>query len=258
MSWRAKIARWSTDNLHALAGAEPRMPETLNDRAADAWEPLVAIADLAGGDWPERARAAAIEVSDNAQEASRDDDVDILLLADIRDAFAVFEARVSSDALTDRLVGLEGRPWAEWKNGKPLTKNQLSRRLREKYRIASEALDFGGAEGRKRGYRFAHFADAFERYLPQDGNSTRELVQTYENIGENAAIELVTGTRDHEFEKGQNTSKINVFHEFTSLSPAVSGEGARPASRQSGRHGDGGAPSEADLARTSWSGRIVL
>ena len=36
----------------ALSAARPEMP--VEDRAADTWEPLIAVADAAGGDWPER------------------------------------------------------------------------------------------------------------------------------------------------------------------------------------------------------------
>ena len=42
-----------------MAGAEPVMPDGVTDRAAEVWEPLVAIADVAGGHWPATARAAA-------------------------------------------------------------------------------------------------------------------------------------------------------------------------------------------------------
>jgi Protein of unknown function (DUF3631) len=38
----------------------PEMPDGIEDRNADVWEALIAIADLAGGDWPERARRAAV------------------------------------------------------------------------------------------------------------------------------------------------------------------------------------------------------
>ena len=59
---------WSGRHTAALADAEPDLPDELNDRAMDAWEPLVAIADLAGGEWPARARAAAIALSGNGDE----------------------------------------------------------------------------------------------------------------------------------------------------------------------------------------------
>jgi hypothetical protein len=37
----------------------PFMPEGIQDRDADVWEPLLAVADLVGGAWPVRAREAA-------------------------------------------------------------------------------------------------------------------------------------------------------------------------------------------------------
>ena len=171
-----KLVRWAQDNFDALRAAEPKMPDGLNDRAADAWEPLVVVADLAGGDWPSRVRIAALALSGDGLAAGEDDDIDTMLLSDVRDAFTNDGAdRFSSETLTNHLTGLEGRPWAEWKNGRPLTKLQLSRRLK-KYGVASDALDFGGDEGRLKGYRREDFEDAFARYLPSSPVPTRELV----------------------------------------------------------------------------------
>ena len=60
---RSEALRWGTDNLEALKTADTAMPEKLSDRAADNWRPLVAIADLAGCEWPERARVTALALS---------------------------------------------------------------------------------------------------------------------------------------------------------------------------------------------------
>src|SRR2546425_9362460 len=51
---RRKAARWALDHLDKLGNITPRVPETLHDRAQDLWRPLLAIADQAGGDWPDR------------------------------------------------------------------------------------------------------------------------------------------------------------------------------------------------------------
>jgi Protein of unknown function (DUF3631) len=60
--------------------SEPTLPDELSNKA-DNWEPLIAIADLVGGDWPARARAAAI-----GRPADRvDDNWGLMLLAHIRD-----------------------------------------------------------------------------------------------------------------------------------------------------------------------------
>src|SRR5262249_60987580 len=56
---RQKAARWAADNFAKLADPDPQIPHALNDRAADNWRPLLAIADLAGGGWPKKAAGAA-------------------------------------------------------------------------------------------------------------------------------------------------------------------------------------------------------
>src|SRR5205823_13976044 len=81
-----KAARWAADHVADLAAIDPEMPESLNDRAMDAWEFCIAIADLAGGEWPVRARTAARELSGDG--TVEDDSIGIKLLADIRDVFA--------------------------------------------------------------------------------------------------------------------------------------------------------------------------
>src|SRR5262249_51436770 len=77
---RSKAARWAEDNFDQLVDADPQMPEALNDRAADNWRPLLAIADLAGGEWPQLARQAALTLSGEAQDGA----VGVELLKDIR------------------------------------------------------------------------------------------------------------------------------------------------------------------------------
>ena len=66
----------------ALRDADPAVPTELNDRAADNWRPLLAIADRAGSQWPEKARRAALELS--AVKAGEADTMRTLLLSDIR------------------------------------------------------------------------------------------------------------------------------------------------------------------------------
>jgi len=57
---RRRARRWCEDNLNILTAADPAVPDTLNDRAADNWRPLLAVADRAGGEWPIRARDARL------------------------------------------------------------------------------------------------------------------------------------------------------------------------------------------------------
>jgi len=66
---RRQALRWCEDNLKILTAADPAVPATLNDRAADNWRPLLAVADLAGGEWPKRARDAALVLSGDSHDA---------------------------------------------------------------------------------------------------------------------------------------------------------------------------------------------
>src|SRR5262245_56219348 len=59
---RRQMARWVHDNRLLLSHAEPEMPEGIDDRAADNWRPLTAIADLAGQRWAQLALEAAVEL----------------------------------------------------------------------------------------------------------------------------------------------------------------------------------------------------
>lgn len=172
---RAALARWRLDEAHLVADAEPSVPESLNDRAADMWTPLFAIADLAGGDWPERARRAAEVLSGHhADEAAT---IGVELLADIRRAFATrgVDRIAGADLLADLLAD-EERPWATFNKGKALSQAQLARRLRE-FGIVSGAIRL--PDGRvARGYVLAKFDDAFERYLPHPTRESVTALQT--------------------------------------------------------------------------------
>ena len=80
----------------------------MNDRAADNWRPLLAIADLAGGEWPGLARQAALALSGEAQDAA----IGVELLNDIRAAFGEDDVIRSVDLIAE-LVKDPERPWAE-------------------------------------------------------------------------------------------------------------------------------------------------
>jgi hypothetical protein len=83
-----KIVRWTSDNEARLRSTEPEPVKELNDRAADAWDPLFTIAEVAGGKWPALARAAAKALAGATASESEEQNVRMLLLYDIRDIFA--------------------------------------------------------------------------------------------------------------------------------------------------------------------------
>ena len=159
---RAHLAMWRRSAVEALQDAEPVLPRELSDRAADVWEPLVAIADLAGGHWPTRARHAATALS--GRVSADDDTLAIRLLQDIRQIFT--DETLASADLVRRLVALEDRPWADETGGRPITQARVARLLRP-FGIHPMKLRFGSTTSN--GYTKRMFRDAWSRYLPGPG-----------------------------------------------------------------------------------------
>lgn len=159
-----KMARWAADHLEALRTADPGMPEELNDRAADNWRPLLAIADLVGGDWPTRARKASEVLSVSSRDGDGDSSVRTLLLQDVRDLFELHRTdQVSSEQILKALDQMDDRPWPEWKRGQPITQRGVAKLL-EPFGVRPKQLWFS-REGKKRGYIKADFEDVWKRYL---------------------------------------------------------------------------------------------
>lgn len=155
---RDRLADWLEPQAHYLAELRPTLPEELDDRAQDVWEPLLAIADVAGGAWPERARVAAVALCTG--EEREDDSLTTVLLRDIHRHFTTSgRDRLKTADLLDYLHGVEESPWNDW-CGKPLSAHVLSRLLRP-YRIKTLPVRVDGET--VRGYKAEQFADAFAR-----------------------------------------------------------------------------------------------
>jgi hypothetical protein len=156
---REALAGWMKAHADQLRDAEPEMPAGLVDRPADVWEALLAIADAAGGDWPARARAAALEL--NAARVEADPGLGVALLRDLR---AVFDGAdvLATEELLRRLCALEESPWGDLR-GKPLDARGLARRLRP-YEVRPTTIRVG--EGTPKGYRRVDLHDPWSRYLP--------------------------------------------------------------------------------------------
>lgn len=152
---RDRLHAWINPLVEKLTSAEPIMP--LEDRAADTWEPLFAVADLAGGKWPARAKSAAIAMVAAEDKADVEASIGGRLLADIKSLFEVSHLSfMSSFDLVNQLRKIEDAPWAEL----DLTTRRLSARL----------TPYGVRPGHNsaktaRGYEYAGFTDAFKRYL---------------------------------------------------------------------------------------------
>jgi putative DNA primase/helicase len=158
---RRQLARFAEDAGETIGNMRPELPDELNDRAQDNWEPLLAIADLAGGRWPEAARAAALQLSARVHEPVS---VGAELLDGIRDAFDRTRGdKMGTRDLLFHLNADEEKRWATYCRGRPLNPRSLAELLRE-YGIQPRQL--GGKGSNIRGYSRDQFEDAFARYLP--------------------------------------------------------------------------------------------
>jgi Protein of unknown function (DUF3631) len=167
-----RVADWVEPQADELRVARPQLPDELDDRAQDIWEPLLAIAELAGGDWPPQAHAAALELSTG--ETREDDSLTARLL---RDVYAVFESsgrdRFKTSDLIDELCKIEESPWGDW-YGKAISPQGLSNLLRP-YRIKTMTIrgprqTTAHQDGKPvRGYKREQFTNAFLRVLGVTG-----------------------------------------------------------------------------------------
>ena len=170
-----KVARFVADYKYTLSDADPDMPEALHDRACDNWRPLLAIADHAAGDWPQKARAAAQTLSTQGAEQDEQSPA-VMLLADIKRIFdekakkgGKDADRVSSTKLVDALIDLDDRPWASWWKGKPITPARVAQLLKS-FRIIPNTIKLSDGK-QPNGYKLDQFRDAFGRYLSQPPGS---------------------------------------------------------------------------------------
>lgn len=158
---RAEISRWADQVRPGMLDVWPELPEGITDRNADVWEPLIAVADAAGGPWPELLRIAAVEMV--AEQGQRPPTLGIRLLADIRTVMAEHTVMRTTELL-GALAAMETAPWGSMLNGQPIDARFLARRL-AKYDIPTSNTVRVGGEVAK-GYAVHHFADAWARYLP--------------------------------------------------------------------------------------------
>jgi Protein of unknown function (DUF3631) len=156
-----RLAGWGDAASELLLAADPELPPELDDRAAEAWEALVAIADLAGGEWPYRAREAAVELSGDDDFAEESHGT--MLLGAVRDAFGDSDRMATSDLLAT-INADEELPFGGWRDGSGLDSRRLAKLLRPfGVRPKVIRLDDGTTP---RGYTREMLADAWARWLP--------------------------------------------------------------------------------------------
>ncbi len=185
---KRKLARFALDSGEAIENSRPALPDALSDRAQDNWEPLLAIADIAGNHWPETARQSAMAIYAKGQ----DDDNQapgIMLLHDIQDIFEGEKLRIkiTSADLLEKLLHLEDRPWSEWNRGHAITSNKIARYLKP-FGVSPKTIRTGSTTAK--GYMKDDFEDAITRYIPVQSvtpsqpneTNTYSRIQTVTNI----------------------------------------------------------------------------
>lgn len=162
---RDQLAKWAEQILPDVDGAWPEMPMGVEDRAADVWECLLAIADAAGGEWPERARVSAVTLVTDAKAATPS--LGVRLLSDLRDLFGDQDA-MSTEHIILGLVELDEGPWADLR-GKPIDPRKLANLLRP-YGVRSKVIRIGATT--HKGYSKEALYDAWARYLAEERVTT--------------------------------------------------------------------------------------
>ncbi|MEU6688456.1 DUF3631 domain-containing protein [Streptomyces sp. NPDC046832] len=180
---RDRLATWAEQVSERVMNVWPTMPEGVTDRPADVWEPLLAIADAAGGDWPDRAREACV-VLVAASKANDKGSLGVRLLTDLRDHVMVGIDRLPTVAILDRLNAMDDAPWADLR-GKPLDNRRLSRMLAEYMTADNEPItsrNIKAAGSVLKGYYAADLRDAWARYCPPPPESPLPPLPGTENV----------------------------------------------------------------------------
>jgi len=158
-------AQQDREHLRPLAQHVPAgMLSGLTPHQQECAEPLVHIADLAGGPWPDKIRAALPRIFEADTQDSGNSTTLRQLLSDVRDFFSAKgnpEFIPTSDLL-GHLHGLEERDWKQWKNSRAMTPHALARELHDL--PVRSCLDWNNAVP-GRGYRYQDFLEPWERYL---------------------------------------------------------------------------------------------
>jgi putative DNA primase/helicase len=159
---RRKLTRWARDNFEAIKCADPQLPARVYNRLADNWLPLLAITELAGAEWTDRATKALLSGMDND---SRTESAGVMLLSDLR---ALFNERpdpayLATQDILEYLHVMDDRPWSAFgKFPKPITSEAMARLLKP-FKIKPGQIN----EINARGYYLDDLKDAFDRYIPK-------------------------------------------------------------------------------------------
>lgn len=198
----AQLARFAEDYSDRVRQTRPILPDELGDRDQDNIEPLLQVAYVTGGHWPDTATKAALKIfkaSQSAQSTANE------LISDIQEIFETkLISKISTADLIGALVSDDEKSWATYNRGKPITPRQLASKLRD-YSIYSKNIRIGYET--PKGYELTQFQDAFDRYLslhPQNLPPQRHI-SAESNTGN--SLSVAAGVAD-EIEKRHNATNV--------------------------------------------------
>jgi hypothetical protein len=161
-SLRGRLQRWASEHEAELREANPELPDGLDDRAAEAWEPLFAIADLADRETREgfgaRVRKAALKLA--AERAVDEDAAGIVLLSAL---LAIFEnaEHVSTADITAKLNTDETLPFGGYRKGAGIDGRGLARLLKP---FGVRPRNIWIKTTAVKGYKSEDLTDSWDRY----------------------------------------------------------------------------------------------
>ena len=183
---RERLALWLDDAGEAAGNAWPKLPDGIVDRPAEIWEPLIAIADAAGAEWPLAARKACKDLCASAQD--RRVSLGIRLLTDLKTVFGAQDKLSTAfilDTLTSEHSGLDDdAPWSDL-YGKPIDSRKLARLLRP-YGIHSKKIRIDDVT--RQGYERVDLDDCWKRWLPIPTPAEAEQAEQAEQIGHDGVV----------------------------------------------------------------------
>jgi hypothetical protein len=172
---RDRLANWAVEVGESTGDAWPTLPRGVEDRNAELWEPLLAIADAAGGEWPTMARKACVALIKAAQD--RRISLGIRLLGDLKIIFGDRDNASTNyilELLTSPNSGLDDdAPWGDL-YGKEIDARKLAKLLKP-YGIRSKKVRIDDAT--LRGYTREDLFDAWQRYLPPPPEQVEQVEQ---------------------------------------------------------------------------------
>jgi putative DNA primase/helicase len=161
---RRKLTRWAADNAGTLKDAKPSLPAGFNNRLAANWKLLLAIGELAGGNWPKQTREAAERLSHTNRKPSWG----VKMLQAFAAIFATGRKTISSQEVVAVLTADLDDVWCAYNHGGPITQRQVAAVL-EPFDVHPVVIHPNKRSNLSpRGYKVEQFHDAFARFLPAD------------------------------------------------------------------------------------------